>query len=102
METKPNKSPIDVIIDRRWVEDMSTNINVDYDLRDDFIQEVYLILLQYDKNKLEEMLWKGENNLKYFVNKIITNQYNSVNSPFYYTYKKIKKEPLIDIIDGDE
>lgn len=52
----------------------------------DLVQEVYLTLLGYDEQKLCEMYDRGE--LRWFVAKIVTNQYASKTSPFYYLYRR--------------
>jgi hypothetical protein len=53
---------------------------------DDLEQEVYMILLEYDKDKIVELYERKQ--LKYFIVGIITRQYNSKTSPFYKKYKK--------------
>ena len=52
----------------------------------DLCQEVYLTLLQYDERKLSEMYERGE--LRWFIARIVINQYASATSPFYYLYKR--------------
>lgn len=53
---------------------------------DDLEQEVYMILLEYDKDKIVELYERKQ--LKYFIVGIISRQYNSKTSPFYKKYKK--------------
>ena len=53
---------------------------------DDLEQEIYMILLEYNKNKIIELY--NNNQLKYFIVGIIQRQYNSKTSPFYKKYKK--------------
>jgi DNA-directed RNA polymerase specialized sigma24 family protein len=84
---------INKIIDGHMIEEMVENIGVKECYKDDLIQEVYLALLQQDQERLNEIDEKGE--LRYFVSKIITNQYCSVHSPFYYQimrYNKLRDE----------
>lgn len=50
---------------------------------------VYLILLEYDEQKLQD-LWEN-NQMNFFIVRIIVNQYNSVNSPFYTTFRKFRR-----------
>ena len=52
----------------------------------DLVQEVYLTLLQYDEEKVRQMYERGE--LRWFVTRIVTNQYASATSPFYYLFKR--------------
>ena len=53
---------------------------------DDFVQEVYLILLDYNPEKLVELY--NNKQLKYFLVGIIRRQYYSATSPYYKKYKK--------------
>lgn len=61
---------------------------------EDLTQEIYLILLEYDTEKIEQMYINGQ--LNFFIVKIINNQYFSANSPFYKKYKK-----YYNLIDGN-
>jgi hypothetical protein len=61
---------------------------------DDFLQEMYMVLLEYKPEKIVEMYEKKQ--LKFFMVRIIQNQYNSKTSPFYRKYKKYYK-----YIDGN-
>lgn len=56
----------------------------------DLIQMVYLILLEYDEDKIVQLYEKKQ--LIFFITRIILNQYNSSNSPFHYTYRKWSKD----------
>ena len=72
----------------RRVETMVENIArqpLDADLRD-LAQMVYLILLEYDEDKLVD-LWEHDQ-ISFFIARIIINQYRSKSSPFY---KQIRK-----------
>lgn len=55
---------------------------------DDLAQDIYLILLQMDDNKLVTLFDKGD--LSFWVARIIMNQYFSNTSPFYTKYKKFQ------------
>ena len=79
---------IEAIAKDRMVETMVTNIAhkpMSADL-EDLSQMVYLILLEYDEKKLQD-LWIN-NQMHFFIARIIINQYNSVNSPFYTIFRK--------------
>lgn len=52
----------------------------------DLCQEVYLTLLQADEQKLCEMYQRRE--LNYYIARIVTNQYSSKTSPFYYLFRR--------------
>lgn len=86
-------SPIDHIIKNKIIENLVDAYNVPSTYKDDLIQEIYLIILQYDSNTLKQLYDKKQ--LKYFIAKIITNQFFSKTSTFYKTYKKYYKQ-LID------
>lgn len=84
----------------RVVEDMIKNMNIN-DYPDDLAQEIYLILLEYDKEKIEDIY--NKNQINFFISRIITNQAFSKNSPFYLNYKKwdFNKEELDFDNDAD-
>lgn len=68
------------------VEDIAHNIKVTPDYYDDFVQDMYLTLLEYDNDKLNEI--REKNQLKYFIARICLNNWNSKTSPFYCKYKR--------------
>ena len=81
-----------------FVETMITNIThqpLNADLKD-LSQMVYLILLEYDEKKLQD-LWENDQ-MNFFVARIIVNQYRSSNSPFYTTFRKFR-QMVDDTID---
>ena len=81
---------IEAIAKDRMVETMVTNIAhkpMSADL-EDLSQMVYLILLEYDEKKLQD-LWE-HNQMHFFIARIIINQYNSVNSPFHTIFRKFR------------
>ena len=77
---------VDKLARNRVVEDMIKNMNIN-DCPDDLAQEIYLILLEYDKEKIEDIY--NKNQINFFISRIITNQAFSKNSPFYLNYKKL-------------
>lgn len=82
---------IETIARKRKVERLIENIahhSLTADLCD-LSQMVYLILLEYDEQKLQD-LWEN-NQMNFFIVRIIVNQYNSVNSPFYTTFRKFRR-----------
>lgn len=68
------------------VREICENMKVSKNDIDDFVQEIYMILLEYDKDKIIELYNKKQ--LKYFIVGIISRQYNSSTSPYYKKYKK--------------
>jgi hypothetical protein len=74
------------IANEKLVEDISKNIGVSPKYFDDFVQEIYLILLEYDQEKLEAIYEKGD--INFFLTRIIKNQWCSTTSPFYRKYRK--------------
>lgn len=74
------------IANEKLVEDISKNIGVSPKYFDDFVQEIYLILLEYDQEKLEAIYVKGD--INFFLTRIIKNQWCSTTSPFYRKYRK--------------
>lgn len=82
---------IEAIAKERMVETMVQNIahqSLTADLKD-LTQMVYLILLEYDETKLQD-LWE-HNQMSFFLARIIINQYRSSNSPFHTIYRKFRE-----------
>lgn len=68
------------------VQAIIANMAVKAEHRDDLFQDMVMILLEYDNDKLAEMY--NKNQLKFFIARILCNQYYSMHSAFYKTYKK--------------
>ena len=83
---------IEKLAKARTVETMVCNIaGVDRlagDLRD-LAQMVYLILCEYDADKIVELWDHGE--IRFFIARIIMNQLNSVTSPFFRKYRRFSR-----------
>lgn len=72
------------------VETMVTNIAhkpMSADLQD-LSQMVYLILLEYEDSKLQD-LWEHDQ-MNFFLARIIVNQYRSTSSPFHTIFRKFR------------
>lgn len=85
---------VDCIAQDRIVEEMVGKIThspLTPDLKD-LCQMVYLVLLEYDEEKLQDLWINGE--IRYFLARIILNQHNSVNSPFYKYIGKYKNKAV--------
>lgn len=80
---------------------MIQNMAVRDEHRDDLFMEILLILLTYDHKKLEAIYNKSQ--IKFFIARIICNQYYSIHSAFYKKYKKYEdnKHNLVDNINDD-
>lgn len=81
---------IEVIARERMVEAMAQNIAhqaLNADLSD-LCQMVYLILLEYDEDKLQD-LWEHKQ-IRFFLARIIVNQFRSSLSPFHIIYRKFR------------
>lgn len=74
------------IANERLVEEICKNLGVSPKYMDDLVQEIYLILLEYDQEKLQSIYDKGQFN--FFLTRIIKNQYFSKTSPFFKKYRK--------------
>ena len=90
---------IDALAKEKRVEAMVENI-AHHALTDDLkdlCQMVYLILLEYDEDKIID-LWENDQ-MNFFLARIIINQYRSSNSPFHTIFRKYQ-ERSISIGDG--
>lgn len=56
--------------------------------KDDFRQEMFLLIMEMDNKLLNDLVDKGEQHLRYYLIRIFKNQYHSNNSPFHYKYRK--------------
>lgn len=81
-----NSEIVSKLSEDKVIETIATNIRVDKSLRDDFIQEINMILLEYDNVKLNDIYEK--NQLNFFVTRICINNWHSTTSPFYTKYRK--------------
>lgn len=57
---------------------------------EDLCQMVYLILLEYDGTKIEDLWENGQ--INFFIARILLNQYKSSNSPFYKLFRKYESK----------
>ena len=82
------------IYEENIVKDIIANMRVKSNDIDDLEQEIYMILLEYNQDRIIEMYKK--NQLRYFIVGIISRQYNSKTSPFYKKFKK-----YYTLVDGN-
>ena len=65
----------------------------------DLCQMVYVILLEYDETKLLD-LWEN-NQINFFLARIIINQYRSSNSPFHTIFRKFQEKTVYMGVGAD-
>lgn len=82
------------VYEENIVRDIITNMRVKSNDIDDLEQEIYMILLEYNRDRIIELYEKKQ--LRYFIVGIVSRQYNSSTSPFYKKYKK-----YYTLIDGN-
>lgn len=91
---------IEEVYDNGIIRDIIENMRVSRLDADDLEQEIYMILLEYDKDKIIELYEKKQ--LKFFIVGIIQRQYNSKTSPFYKKYKKYYSIVDANVLNNDE
>ena len=106
IDVKDKETIIETLAKDRRVEALVENIahhSLTADLKD-LCQMVYLILLEYDESKLQD-LWENDQ-INFFIARIILNQYRSSNSPFHAIFRKYQERSLsigdgisIDVLD---
>lgn len=101
---KTKNEIIETLAKERFVERMIENIahqSLSADLKD-LSQMVYLILLEYDESRLQD-LWEHDQ-MNYFIARIIVNQYRSSNSPFHTIFRKFRQmiDESVDMSRYDE
>lgn len=96
---------VNEIANGKMVETMVSNIahqSLTADLKD-LVQMVYLILLEYDEKKLQD-LWENQQ-MPFFLARIIINQFRSSNSPYHTIFRKLQERSAditgMDWIDED-
>lgn len=92
---------IETLAKERRVEALVENIahhSLTADLKD-LCQMVYLVLLEYDETKLLD-LWENEQ-INFFLARIIINQYRSSNSPFHTIFRKFQERSVSMGVAGD-
>ena len=90
---------IETLAQEKRVEALGENFahhSLTADLKD-LSQMVYLILLEYDESKLQDLWENGQ--INFFLVRIILNQYRSSNSPFHAIFRKYQERSL-SIGDG--
>lgn len=89
------------IAENRIVEKLINKISPTATAKEDLIQDIYLSLLN-NSDKIDNI---PNDEIKYYITKIILNNIKSVNSPYYRLYVKydlLKQELLNDIEDEED
>lgn len=92
---------IEIIAKEKRVEAMVENIahhSLTPDLKD-LCQMVYIVLLEYDESKLQD-LWVNDQ-INFFLVRVILNQYRSSNSPFHYLFRKVQERSVYMGVGAD-
>lgn len=78
---------INLIAKNRWVENIIANIAGDADdLLNDLSQDIYLSLMEKDEDKVIKLY--NDNQLKFFITRMVLNNVHSKNSPYWMQYKR--------------
>lgn len=88
------------IAENRIVEKLIKKISPTAIAKEDLVQDIYLSLLS-NSEKVESI---PNNEIKYYITKIIINNIKSVNSPYYRLYVKydLLKTELLNEIEDEE
>ena len=92
---------IETLAQEKRVEALVENIahhSLTADLKD-LCQMVYMILLEYDEVKLQD-LWVNDQ-MNFFLTRIILNQYRSSNSPFHTIFRKFQERSVYMGVGAD-
>ena len=89
---------INKILSSDLIPKLIKNIGVKEQYKDDLNQEIALLLLEYDKDKIQSI---PDEQAKFFITRIIINQYHSTTSPFYKKYRKVSDD-IDDRIKDEE
>jgi hypothetical protein len=79
-------SVVEKVYEQGIIDEIADNLGVPSNEWDDFLQEIYLILLEYNPEKIIGMYERGE--LKWWLIRVCINQFCSSNSPYFKKYKK--------------
>ena len=95
---------VDELARGRVVEELVQNITrsrLTPELKD-LCQMVYEIILGYDEDMIMDLWEHGQ--MRYFIARIVLNQYRSRNSPFHFTYRRYtqKAVDISELRKGDD
>ena len=87
--SKSKNEIISELYESEFMDSLLRKITSNNSLKEDLKQEVFLIISEMDSSKIEQLY--VDNHLKYYVIRIIKNQYHSSTSPFHYKYRNNNK-----------
>lgn len=79
----------------RIVENISHGIKLD--TLNDLSQEIYVSLLEKDENVIQDL--NKNNQMNYYITRMVINQYCSNNSPYHYLFRKYSNNAVETIED---
>lgn len=83
------------LIDSCFIENYILQLTDYNDTRvDDYIQEIYLCLLELPQERWDDLTFQGFGCIKSYVSGMIYRQLKSKNSPIYYKYKRTKEKEV--------
>ena len=85
IETLAREKRVEAMVENIAHQDMTADLK-------DLCQMVYLVLLEYDEAKILD-LWQNEQ-INFFLARVIINQYRSSNSPFHYLFRKFQERSI--------
>lgn len=80
------QSPVEKIARDKVVETICSNYQVPAQDIPDLAQHIYLVLCEYDQDKIDQMYTNGQ--IMFFLSRLVANNYYSRTSRYYYTFKK--------------
>ena len=85
IETLAREKRVEAMVENIAHQDMTADLK-------DLCQMVYLVLLEYDEVKILD-LWQNDQ-INFFLARVIINQYRSSNSPFHYLFRKFQERSI--------
>lgn len=85
IETLAREKRVEAMVENIAHQDMTADLK-------DLCQMVYLVLLEYDEAKILD-LWQNDQ-INFFLARVIINQYRSSNSPFHYLFRKFQERSI--------
>lgn len=82
IETLAKEKRVEALVENIAHHSLTADLN-------DLCQMVYLVLLEYDEEKLRGLWDNGQ--INFFLARVIINQYRSSNSPFHTTFRKMQE-----------
>lgn len=98
-----NAEIVEEVVEKGYIDNALRIYRVHSSHYDDLYQEVVVILLSMDNDRLNDIMMCGK--LSHFIVKVVKHQYMSTTSSFYKQYRKHEKTTVVpdgwDIADED-